>query len=58
MRDQLVRPDRFFATASGATGGTHNRSINTPKIIVDLANINERCLKLFQNRMQRTVGIH
>lgn len=49
MRDQLVPPDRFFAATTGATCRANDGSIDAPKVVINLADINECRLKLLQD---------
>jgi len=46
-----------FSTAGSTPSSANNGPIDTPQIVVDLADVDKRCLKALQDIVERAVGI-
>jgi len=56
MRGRQVPPGPFSTTGS-TPSSANNSPIDTLQIVVDLADVDKRCLKVLQDFVERAVGI-
>ena len=56
-RDHLAPRDPFFSAPCTATGGSNNRSIHAPQLLVDRSRFYLRCLQTPQDLVQGSVTV-